>query len=405
MGNAYNQWIRIAVLNLLLVAVLGFIMRYKIVFSLPWVHQKHILHAHSHFAFSGWITQLLMIFMVAGFTGPEQTLRRYTPIFKANLLTAYGMLLSFPFQGYGWLSISCSTASILVSYWFAWQFWSDIKRQQPIAGNWFKAALLFLVMSSLGAFGLSFMMANHWVNQAWYLASVYFFLHFQYNGWFFFACMGLLFTLLGKYPQVIRYQSTIFRLFALACVPAYFLSVLWLSLPLWAYLLIATAALAQVVGCWLLFRMLLGAWPYCTKDWPVLARRTAALCFLALVIKLLLQLLSTIPALSDLAFGFRPIVIGYLHLVLLGIISLFLLTVLQLFSQPPSAFLLRKGVVVFVCSIAANEVLLMLQGLCAMFYIVVPYIQEALLLVALGLLTGAAMIFFSFRRPVRPGRV
>ena len=42
---------------------------------------------------------------------------------------------------------------------------------------------------------------------------------------------------------------------------------------------------------------------------------------IALSVKLLLQLVSTIPSLSNLAFGFRPIVIGYLHLVLLGVIG------------------------------------------------------------------------------------
>ena len=42
-------------------------------------------------------------------------------------------------------------------------------------------------------------------------------------------------------------------------------------------------------------------------------------------LKLLLQFGSVIPAVSKLAFGFRPIVIAYLHLVLLAIISLFLL--------------------------------------------------------------------------------
>ena len=45
----------------------------------------------------------------------------------------------------------------------------------------------------------------------------------------------------------------------------------------------------------------------------------------ALSAKFLLQLGSTIPALSQLGFGFRPIVIAYLHLVLLAVISLFLL--------------------------------------------------------------------------------
>ncbi|MFZ6025626.1 MAG: hypothetical protein ACOYVG_14340 [Bacteroidota bacterium] len=400
MDNAYHKWVRIAIFNLILVALLGFIMRYKIMYPLPWVHQKHVLHAHSHFAFSGWITQLLMIFLVWCLQEKDRALQRYEPILKANLFTAYGMLLSFPFQGYGLVSISFSTASILVSYWFAWLFWKDINKQLLPTANWFKAALFFLVISSFGAFGLSVMMTNQWMNQQWYLAAVYFFLHFQYNGWFFFACMGLLFTMLHRYIPLLKYEQRIFRLFVLACLPAYCLSVLWLPLPLWVYIAVAIAAMAQVLGCFYLWKAMVMHKHQFKTAWPIMAQRTGLLVFLALAIKLLLQLFSTVPSLSDLAFGFRPVVIGYLHLVLLGIISLFLLTALLVFTKQQQLPLMRKGIAVFVSSIVLNEILLMLQGVCAMAYILVPGMQELLLLVALGLLTGAAMIFFGYRKPV-----
>ena len=41
--------------------------------------------------------------------------------------------------------------------------------------------------------------------------------------------------------------------------------------------------------------------------------------------KLSLQMVSVVPSLSTLTVGFRPIVIGYLHLVLLGVITIFLI--------------------------------------------------------------------------------
>ena len=44
-------WFRIAVFNLLL--AFGVLLRYKIAYSLPFMQQKHMLHAHSHFAFTG----------------------------------------------------------------------------------------------------------------------------------------------------------------------------------------------------------------------------------------------------------------------------------------------------------------------------------------------------------------
>ena len=116
---------------------------------------------------------------------------------------------------------------------------------------------------------------------------------------------------------------------------------------------------------------------------------------LALTAKLLLQLGSTIPALSDLAFGFRPIVIGYLHLVLLGVISLFLLG--YMFTE--KYFMLNKsaktGVLIFACGVILNEILLMVQGVAAISYNTLPFINEMLLGTALILFTGTLLLTFT----------
>ena len=57
-------WLKISLLNLLIVAILGLLMRYKIGFEFPFLDQKHLQHSHSHFAFSGWISHTLMVLMV-----------------------------------------------------------------------------------------------------------------------------------------------------------------------------------------------------------------------------------------------------------------------------------------------------------------------------------------------------
>lgn len=380
-------------------------MRYKIVFAMPWLNQKHVLHAHSHFAFSGWITQLLMIFMVSKLSDDEQTFLKYHRLLLANLVTAYGMLFSFPFQGYGLISITFSTLSVLVSYAYTLQFWKDTRRKSSVTFKWFRTALIFLVISSLGAFSLSFLMANKIITQQWYLASVYFFLHFQYNGWFFFACMGLLFNELGNTELTLKYHSKVFRLFSISCIPAYFLSVLWADLPFWLFLIVIAAAISQVIGGIYLWKIIVIRYEHFSLRWSRLSQRTGVLVLLALSIKLLLQLFSTIPSLSDLAYGFRPIVIGYLHLVLLGIISLFLLTYLLKDLDMNSRSLLLKGFILFTVGILLNEILLMLQGLFAMTYMGVPYINQLLLLVACTLFIGSTVIFFGFRKHTMRTRI
>ena len=308
MSSPLQRWLQVSLFNLLLIATIGVTLRYKIAFSLPFIDQKYLLHAHSHFAFSGWITMALMVLMVAYLSGEYGPVifKKYRWVLYANLLTAYGMLLSFPFEGYGKFSISFSTLSIIANYIFVFRFWRDLdKIKQRNAGHyWFKTALLFNALSSLGAFTLAFMMATKNIHQNYYLASVYFFLHFQYNGWFFFAGMGLL-TARVLVPAISpRILKKIFWLFAIACVPAYFLSALWMPIPLWVYIIVVLAAIMQLAGwVWLisLFKQQLS---FIKANLSISSRRILLLSAIALSIKILLQLGSTIPSLSNLAFGF-----------------------------------------------------------------------------------------------------
>ena len=196
MPSPTQRWLRISLFNLLLVAVLGTILRYKIAYYLPFVDQKHLMDAHSHFAFTGWISMAIMTLLVAYLSGEygEVIFKKYRWILYANLITAYGMLLSFPFEGYGKFSISFSILSVFASYIFVFKFWMDLNnmKKRDVSHYWFKAAIFFNALSSIGTFALTYMMETKNIHQDYYLASVYFFLHFQYNGWFFFACMGLL---------------------------------------------------------------------------------------------------------------------------------------------------------------------------------------------------------------------
>jgi hypothetical protein len=57
------QLLKITVFNLLIVSFLGVIMRYKIAFYFPFLEQKHLQEAHSHFAFYGWISSAIYLFI------------------------------------------------------------------------------------------------------------------------------------------------------------------------------------------------------------------------------------------------------------------------------------------------------------------------------------------------------
>jgi hypothetical protein len=384
-----QQWLRIAIFNLLIVALLGGLMRYKIAYSLPFIDQRNFMNAHSHFAFAGWISQALMVLMVnylASQSG-KNVFNKYRWVFIANLLTAYGMLLSFPWQGYNSISIIFSTLSIFVSYAFAFMFWRDLRKLnfKSITHYWFSAALIFNVISSAGPFFLAYMMANHWSHPNLFLLALYYFLHFQYNGWFFFACAGLFSTYFIPAEISVRMQKWIFWLFAIACVPAYFLSALWLHISWPGYVVVVLSAIAQAAAgglliYWVIKKRIFFCGYFKNNKWILI------LSAIALCIKLLLQLISTIPSLSTYAFGFRPIVIGYLHLVLLGVITLFIIGYSRSGSLINENKVGNSGMVIFIAGIILNEVFLMFQGISYMTY---TYAQS----INLFLLVAAAIMF------------
>ena len=399
MSTNTGKWLRPALINLNIVALLGCILRYKIAFSLPFIDQKFLLHSHSHFSFSGWITQALMVLMVDHLfrIGNVDAYKKYAKWLISNLVCAYGMLITFTVQGYGVFSITFSTLSIVIAFIFGITYWKDLNKIDPDnhAFKWFKAGIFFNMLSSLGTFSLSVMMATHNVDQNWYLASVYFFLHFQYNGWFFFASFGLITQYLlriGLNPGILK---QVFRMFAFSCIPAYFLSVLWLPIPTWMFVIVVIAALSQVIG-WVIFIKQIILKKYLIKEFITKpARLILGISAFALSIKLLLQLGSVYPPLSTLAFGFRPIVIGYLHLVLLGVITVFLIGYMVLNNLIRPNKVAFTGISVFIIGIFINEIILMFQGVNALRYESLPYSNEALMGAALIMFTGLFILNIS----------
>ena len=242
------------------------------------------------------------------------------------------------------------------------------------------------------------MMANKVIHEKWYLEAVYYFLHFQYNGWFFFSGMGLLFSMMEKWISEKQTLKYIFWFFCLACGPAYFLSALWMDIPILIYFLVILAALAQVAG-WMIFLKLLRKYSASLKtSLPLNGRILLLLSCVALTIKLLLQLGSTHPALSQLAFGFRPIVIGYLHLVLLGVISIFILGYSISMKLTDQGKYFNQGLWIFIAGIMINEVLLMLQGVTGLSYIILPFINESLFITAVIMFIGLLLLNLPFRK-------
>ncbi|MBG6235379.1 hypothetical protein IWX76_001947 [Pedobacter sp. CAN_A7] len=396
-AQRFNQlkWIRWSLLNLFVVALLGIALRYKINFSFPLVDQKYLLHGHSHFAFTGWVTLALMALMIKYLDRQHVDIdfKKYNWLLLATNIVAYGMLFTFIYQGYAFLSITFSTLSILISYLFIYCYWLDLRqiKGEPSTVLWFKAALIQWFLSSIGVFTLAYLMASGNVVQEWYFASIYFFLHFQYNGWFLFACFGLLFSLLpvNSNPLSVATNKKLFLILLITVVPTYILSVLWLKIPDYLYWIGVVSGIVQLAAIFYLIKLYQFAKQHLTTPLAASTTYLLILAWLSFVLKLVLQTLSIVPYLGQYAFSFRPIVVGYLHLCFLCIISFFIIGFFNQVLEKHGRKLNSTGVFLFIFGVLLQETVLMIQGLSAFQVHILPH--AGLILFGVAIIIGLSL--------------
>jgi len=382
----FRRWKWLSLFNLLLVALAGVLLRAKILFPIPWIDHKFLLHAHSHFAFNGWLTQILSI-AILELIGRSVVFNRKTVrgLFILNAVASYGMLFTFPFMGYAGLSIFFSSLSLVYAIWFSVISFKLLARADlsRLTSNCIRVALASLVLSTAGPLLLAYVMASKLVTSDLEVRAVYWFLHFQYNGFFQFGVFALYCSGVRSDAPGVKMLNRAMALFTVALVPAYLLSIQWLVLSVPLQALATFAGATQIVALVLVLRFITQGNLNAKSGYDQLA-------FLAFALKIIFQFLSVFPSLGKIAFGFRPIVIAYLHLVLLGFLSIYMLSYLQRTMDGWTSGT-RRGLAVFVGGIVINEFLLFFQGLRAISGFQVPAINY--LLLGASIILGAGMLW------------
>mgnify|MGYP003455548234 FL=1 len=394
-------WLKFSVFNFLIVALLGVTMRYKILYSMPFLDQKHLQEAHSHFAFYGWITNVIYVLILNYMhkINAQIDLKKYEKLIVVNLIASFTMLGAFLYGGYFWASIAGSTVALLCSFVFFFFFVRDAKKIQDFSKLWFLAGLFFAVISSVGVFNLGYMMMSKTATQDLYLASEYYYLHFQYNGFFIFSCIGfLLFSMKQAGSGISEKQNKlIFWLLFIGCVIGYGLSVLWMKMPVSIFAVIVVATIMQTIGAVLLFVFIKKNWTNLVLKWSSMHRFVLLYAGFAFAVKIALQLGSTIPALNQFAFGFRNVVIAYLHLVLLMCIATFLVNQILATHYFTITNKLLMGFKLLLLGIFLNELILGLMGVFSIKYISIPFANEMLLGVSLLMFASIFWIFLHLK--------
>ena len=392
-----NKWLTIAVVNLCIVALLGLLLRSKILFSIPGIDFKNLLHAHSHFAFGGWITICLLTLMTYEILPPEYSVsRKYKIGLTILLIAAIGMLFSFPFQGYAFFSIFFSTLFIFGTYFYTCIFLIDLFRSKPGRAVTILCvvALLSLSLSSVGPFTLAYMLATHSVNTLLYRDSIYTYLHLQYNGFFTLSVFALLFHYFSKTftTAILKVVDRFAIILSISVLPTLCLSYLW------HFTNVAVRSMA-IAGCILLIftaiqfvKMLVSMKPVLKTAKPF-ALKIGLVSMIAFMLKTIVQVGLIFPAIGNRVFGDRPMIIAYLHLVMLGFVTLYLFAYLiQINYFQTAKSMTRYGIISFAVAVIANEMILLAQGLCAMLMISGALYPLLLWLAAIGLFISAAFV-------------
>ncbi|MFB9055810.1 hypothetical protein ACFFU9_03560 [Mariniflexile ostreae] len=377
--------------NFLIAALMGLVLRYSFIGTIQF-NYRFLIHAHSHIAMLGWLYLMLYALIVHHFVPEKKPV--YNRLFWVTEFAVIGMMLSFPFQGYAAISISFSTLHILCSYYFVYLIWNDCKTESVVTEYLLKTALLFMVLSTFGVWCLGPAVSMLGQASAFYQTAIQFFLHFQFNGWFLIAVIAIFFHVLRLKDS--KQFRLFFKLLIVSTVLTMALPVYWFSPHILLLWINGIGTLIQLYALLLFLKLIK---PYPLQLYKKNSKLTiyiysfAVFCF---ILKTVLQSFSLIPEIAAIAYQHRNLVIGFIHLIMLGVITGFLFGFLLQSRLVTFNLLLSLGIFIFILGFIATELLLIVQG--AMFYFgmgIVPSYYLLLFLFSILLPLGIAFIIIN----------
>lgn len=395
-----KKWTIVSLSFLFCVASIGTMLRGIKYFELPFDYM-HLVHAHSHVAFQGWVYTLMLLLLPTFYLSTDHISKsRYQQQFILTVGIVLGILVSFSLWGYGLYSILFSTLLQFAQYVFVFKFFQDIKQspsenQNQISLRFVKAGLLLGMLSTLGPWVIGALSANGMGDTEAYHSTIYFLLHFQYNGWFIFVALGLFFKCLERAEVQYDYvQAKRFFIFLLISVfPAYALSLLGMSFRDLIIIPGVLAGLLQIVACVLFVKTIncsVRTWFTTQTFW---LRGFLMIAFLSFLIKSGLQLLSVLPVVETIAFGSRNAIMAYMHLCLIGLISFTLIAVLCYLKWVPNTLTTRVGSGFWIFGFIGSEILLAASGLGLFFQFDLLFAFSAVMALGICLLLFTTLLY------------
>jgi hypothetical protein len=363
MHRSMRSWFGIALLNLAIAAIIGCVLRSIYVFDIPYVRFKPLLHAHSHVAMLGWIFIALMVFLLED-ADRLQPRSSHRILLLGVQVAVIGMLVSFPVQSYGPVSIAFTTLHLLLSYALAVLAWRAT-RDWLAAGSrrLVRIAVVMMVISTIGVWSMAPLLAFGLFGSELYYWSIQFFLHFQFNGWFWFAALALWSRWAETHGMAEALDPLTIRLWLLSAVLTFALAIAW-SERHWAIMAInSVGVVIQFWAGWRTAGSIRRAQSKLHSKAQLWAWRCVTYALIGMGLKVLMQAVVALPQVAVMAFTIRNYVIGFIHLNMLGAISMMLFAMALLRGWFVSTDrLVRIGLSLFTGGMVLSEAALFLQG-------------------------------------------
>ncbi len=298
-----------AVASLVLVLAAGVWMR-GILMGAPWGLGTNFTfdrHAHSHVAFFGWVTLALMGAIAASLPDAGSRGARLRLVAHAVGIAALAAFVSFLRAGYDGASIALSLVHVLLWVVFAGLTWGPLADSGERSRGFYRGALLMLCLAGASTLGPALVLATHatdpWIREA----TVKLFLGIFIGGWMALGAMGIAYGFVDR-P---RFDRAALGLTLAGAVPAALMHAT------------ATPPLPWLVWVGRAGTLLLGAGAVLFALDLLRMRRLPPLLHVAALGALVQGVLQLLAGAGVGAALMRspPIVLAWLHLVLVGVIT------------------------------------------------------------------------------------
>lgn len=391
-----GTWFRVALFNFFIAGLIGLALRWAFVGEIPGFIYRAWQHAHSHVALLGWLYLGIYALFVRVFV--EETHRSrpfYVHTFWLTQMAVIGMLVTFPQYGYHPWSIAFTVLHGLLSYAFLFRFWRD-SRATGFSKTLLKAASAFLLLSTVSLWAFPFVISAGLKGKALYYMAVQFYLHFQFNGWLLFSVLALFYKYLEDRGIDTRnsYSLYFFWLMIVSCVLTYAQAVTWSDPQWWIFMINSVGVTLQVAALIFFFLIIRKNIQILKLEKDFWFRLLAGIGLGLLTLKILIQAAVVFPYMATISYTIRNYVVSFVHLILIGIVSFYLIAEAR--RQSMISFKLwwsKLGVGLLVAGFFLMELVLAIQG--TMFWMAagfLPRYYEVIFCVSILLPVGVGLV-------------